>query len=55
VPDPSECIKPEYNEKREAIKTALGLEYFFEPTNPQKKAVVPHFSFLRIRNESTGD
>jgi hypothetical protein len=55
VQDPSECLGPEFNARREAIKAAIGLEYFFDPAHPRNKAVVPRFSFLRSHKESSAD
>lgn len=52
VQNPSECLDPEFNARREAIKAGIGLEYFFDPVHPRKKAVVPQFSFLRTKESS---
>lgn len=52
VQDASECVTPEFKEKREAIKNRLGVEYFADTTNSQATAVVPAFVFLRSRDPS---
>jgi hypothetical protein len=47
VDDVSQCIKRtrEYRGRQVKIKAALGLQYFFDPAQPKKKAVVPQFRF----------
>jgi hypothetical protein len=47
VDDPSQCIEraKAYRALRAKIKAALGLQYFFDPDQPKKKAVVPKFGF----------
>ena len=49
VDDPSQCIERprEYRAKRAKIKAVLGMQYFFDPAHPEKKAVVPKFYFLK--------
>lgn len=55
VQDPSECSTIEFDARREAIKAAIGLEYFFDPTQPKNRGVVPTFAFQHLRKESSTD
>jgi hypothetical protein len=50
VQDASDCFTTQFLALRELIKSAIGKDYFFDPTCPQKKAIVPSFTFLRNRN-----
>jgi DNA-directed RNA polymerase alpha subunit len=49
VDDPIQCIErlKEYRAKRAKNKSALGMQYFFDPARPEQKGVIPKFHFLK--------